>query len=105
LAEIGRQDRWSDQQWARHGQTFQPYFESVTSRDAAAAFDELQNEWRQDQLHRKIELAAGDHDRIGTRHKAVGEHRQEISEIDATRLLETDDNHGFVRCRNPASNE
>ena len=47
--------------------------ESVTvTETSAAALDERQNERRQDQLHGEIELAAGDDDRIGARHEAVG---------------------------------
>src|SRR5579883_1157172 len=72
---------------------------------SSRAFDELHDDRGEDELHGKIELAAGDDDRIRPRHETVVNHREQVREVDPARILEADDHHGFVRCRNPACRE
>ena len=57
-----------------------------TSDGAPLAFHQLQDQRREDQLHRQIHLAALDDDRIGPRHETVVDHRQQIGEVDAPRI-------------------
>src|SRR5262245_1131057 len=47
-----------------------------SSRHAALAFDELQDERRQNELHCKIELVAWHDDGVCPRHERVVEHRK-----------------------------
>ncbi len=42
------------------------------------------------------------HDRIGARHEAVRNHRQQIRKIDPARIPETDHHHRFIRRRDPS---
>ena len=57
------------------------------SYGAPLAFHQLQDQRGENELHREIELRAVDHDRIGARHEAVGDHRQQIGKIDAARIF------------------
>src|SRR3954468_5871305 len=56
---------------------------SPCSLQISLALDQLHDQRRQDQLHREVELRAGTHNRIGARHPAVRQHREQIGEIDA----------------------
>src|SRR5689334_15555926 len=63
---------------------------SPRSLQAALALDELHDQRRQDQLHGEIELRAWAHDRVRARHPALRQHREQVGEVDAARILEAD---------------
>ena len=54
---------------------------------------------------RQVEFVAWDDDRIGARHEAVVDHRDEIGEVDAVRIPEADDDDQLIQRRNPAGDE
>src|SRR6188768_1810031 len=72
---------------------------------AFLSLDELKDERRQDQLHREVQLGPVDDDRVGARHKAARNHRQQIWKIDPARILEADDDHRLVGRRYPPGDE
>src|SRR5262249_3397445 len=56
-------------------------------------------------LHGQIKFRSWDDDGIGARHEAVVDHGQQVGEVDTARFLEADDDHRFIRRRNPARYE
>ena len=64
-----------------------------------------EDERRQDDLHRERQLAAWHDQRVRPRHERVVDHRQQVREVDATRVRESDDEEALVRGRDVARDE
>lgn len=63
--------------------------------------EKLVYEGGEDELHREVQLFAGNDDRIGARHETVAKHGEQVREVDAAGVGKTNYQHGFGGCRNP----
>src|SRR5258708_12291421 len=78
-----------------------PFFIRVDRRLRCSlfTFHELKDQWRENELHGQIELAAGNDDGVRAPHETVVDHGKQIAEIQSPRTSKPDNNPRFLPCR------